>query len=423
MGLLLDITPLRASVPYRRLYIGTSLTAIGNVLASTTISLQVFDLTGSSFDVGLVGLFGLVPLIVTGLWGGAIVDSYDRRKVALIGSVLMWATAALNLLQAVLGNTHTWVLFGLVALNTAGFGIVSPARMAIYPRILRPEHLPAANALNSLAMSSSILIGPVLAGLLVAWFGYPITYGIDTAMFVFAMWGLSSLPSIPPEGLHQSRVPGLRSVVDGFKYLVDRPNLRMTFLTDFCAMIIANPMALLPAVAVVALSGGPDTVGVLMAGTAVGSLIMSMFSGRLPLVRWQGQAVVNAVTWWGIAVAGFGLTVLIAQKGVVSSGLGLVLAFAALAGAGAADTVSMVFRNTITQTAADDSMRGRLQGIFTVVVAGGPRLGQFLLGAVAALTGEWLAALLGGIACVISVQLLARLQKGFLQYDAENPQP
>ena len=423
MSLLLDITPLRESAAYRRLYVGTSLTAIGNVLAATTISLQVYALTGSSFEVGLVGLFGLLPLLVTGLWGGAITDAYDRRTVAIIGSSVMWVSAALNLLQALLGNTHTWVLFLLVALNTAGFGVVSPARMAIYPRILAPRLLPAANALTSLAMSASILVGPVFAGFLVAWFGYPVTYAIDTAMFVFAMWGLASLPAIPPEIAHAGRVPGLRSVADGFTYLAGRPNLRMTFLTDFCAMILANPMALFPAVAIAALGGGPDVVGILLAGTAAGSLLMSTFSGRLPTVRWQGRAVVSSVTGWGLAVFGFGFAVLAAQSGILSAGAGTILAFVALAAAGAFDTVSMVFRNTIMQTAADDRMRGRLQGIFIVVVAGGPRLGQFLLGALGSVIGEWAAAVIGGVACVVCVQVLARMQGGFLRYDASNPEP
>lgn len=446
MGVLLDVTPLRTSSAYRKLYLGTSLTAVGNVLAATTISLQVFDLTGSSFQVGLVGLFGLIPLVVTGLYGGAIVDAYDRRTVALWGSVAMWLTAGLNLAQALAGNRQTWVLFALVALNTAAFGVVSPARAAIYPRILQPRELPAANALMSLAMSGSVLIGPVLAGVLVGAFGYAVTYAIDVVMFVFAMWGIAALPPIPPGadagrpagGMRdevapeatppavaaaRGRVPGIRSVVDGFRYLATRPNIRMTFLTDFCAMILANPIALLPAVAVVGLSGGPETVGVLTAGTAAGALLMSTLSGRLPGVRWQGRAVVGAVSAWGVSVIAFGLVVLAAQRGLVSPAVGLALAFLALALAGASDTVSMVFRNTILQTAATDQMRGRLQGIFIVVVAGGPRLGQFLLGSLAAVAGEWGASVIGGIACVIGVNLLARLQGGFLRYDAENPVP
>jgi len=172
MGLLVDVTPLRLHPNFRRLYVGNTLSGAGATMAATTIGLQVYDITRSSFAVGLVGLFGLIPLIVLGLYGGAILDAYDRRAVAIRGSTVMWVVAILNVVQAALGNTNEWVLYALVALNSAAFGVVSPARQAIYPRILELELLPAANALSSLAMSVSMLVGPVAAGYLVDWSGY-----------------------------------------------------------------------------------------------------------------------------------------------------------------------------------------------------------------------------------------------------------
>ncbi|HHW84398.1 MAG TPA: MFS transporter [Actinomycetales bacterium] len=484
VGLLLDVTPLRTSRPYRRLYIGTSLAHVGSMFTTTALSLQVYDLTSSSLAVGTVGIVGFVPLVVTGLWGGAIVDAFDRKRVAIWAALAMWLAAFLTLLQALLGNTHTWVLYLLVALNMAAYGVESPARQAIYPRILPARDLPAANALTSMAMSLSMLVGPVLAGVLVGAAGYGWTYTVNVVMTVFVLWGLAGLPPIPPlppeeagltaargpegvggpdreEGLaaagHQAgaggrdreeglaaagrqagvggpavsagpaaprrRGPGLRSVAEGFRYLATRPNIRMTFFTDFCAMILANPLALLPAVAVVALSKGPEAVGILTAGTAAGALAAATFSGRLTGVIYQGRYVVGAVAGWGLAVVGFGAVVALAQYRMVGPDLALWLGFGALAFAGAFDTVSMVFRNTIMQASADDSMRGRLQGIFIVVVAGGPRLGQFLMGALAAASTEWVAAVVGGVACVVAVLALARAQPGFLAYDSRNPAP
>ncbi|MDO5495622.1 MAG: MFS transporter [bacterium] len=446
MGLLVDISPLRTSRPYRRLYIGTSLAHVGSMFTTTALALQVFDLTGSSLAVGTVGIAGFIPLLVTGLWGGAIVDAFDRKTVAIWGAIGMWVAALLTMLQALLGNTEVWVLYALVALNTAAFGVESPARQAIYPRILPARDLPAANALTSLAMSTSMLVGPVLAGFMVAATGYTWTYAVNAFMTVFVLWGLAGLPAIPPlppeeTGLatggrpsgvggpavapssvaRRRRVPGLRSVAEGFRYLATRPNIRMTFFTDFCAMILANPLALLPAVAVVALRSGPEAVGILTAGTAAGALLAAMFSGRLTGVIHQGRYVVGAVAGWGVAVAAFGGVVALAEGRMLGSELALWLGFGALGFAGAFDTVSMVFRNTIMQASADDSMRGRLQGIFIVVVAGGPRLGQFLMGALAAMTTEWMAAVIGGFACVAAVLVLARAQPGFLAYDSRTP--
>ncbi|NLI18553.1 MAG: MFS transporter [Actinomycetales bacterium] len=422
MGLLVDLTPLRLHADFRRLWVGNALAGVGANLAATAISLQVYDLTGSPFSVGLVGLFGLIPLVALGLYGGAVVDTFDRRAVAIWGSLVMWLVALLNVLQAALGNTSEWVLYGLVALNSAAFGVVSPARQAIYPRILERELLPAANSLGSLAMGTSMLIGPMLAGLLVDWVGYVATYAADAVLFLFALWGLWRLAPVPPLGDGPRRVPGLRSVIDGFSYLAHRPNLRMSFFTDFCAMILAMPRALFPAVAAVALGGGARTVGLLSAAIAVGALVTSLLSGRFSTVVWQGRAVVVAVAGWGTSVAGFGGFVAAAAFGVLEPGTALVGAFVMLAFAGAWDTVSMVFRNTILQSAAEDHMRGRLQGVFIVVVAGGPRLGDVVAGSLGELTVEW-AAVIGGVACVVAVLLLARFQSGFLRYDARNPAP
>lgn len=422
MGVLIDITPLREHRDFRQLWIGTSLSAVGAMLASTTIALQVYDLTGSTFSVGLVGLFGLIPLVIMGLYGGAIVDAYDRKKVAQAGSVVMWLAALLNVLQAALGNTHPEILYLLVALNSAAFAVVSPARAAIYPRILPTTQLPAANALSSLSMSLSLLVGPVLAGFLVDWSGYTITYTADAALFVFALWGLSGLPAIPPRGAAAPKVPGLRSVLSGLGYLATRPNLRMTFFTDFCAMILANPRSLFPAVAALILGGDARTVGYLTSALAAGAMGAALFSGYLPRVIGQGRAVVIAVGAWGAAVACFGLSVVLTNLGVISALTGLMCSVAALAAAGAADSISMVFRNTIMQASADDEFRGRLQGVFIVVVAGGPRLGDLVAGLLGEISVSW-AAVWAGAACTVSVVVLAAVQRGFLRYDARNPQP
>ena len=425
MPILLDLTPLRVSPAYRRLFTGFTLAGVGSQLTVVAIGLQVYHLTGSSLSVGLVGLFALVPIVIMGLYGGALIDAHDRRRVALAASAVMWASGILTALQAWLGNTHPLVLYLLVAVNSAGFAVVSPARSAIYPRLLERELLPAANALGVFAFNVALTVGPLLAGFLVAGGGYPLAYSVDVVMFTSALWGLFRLPPIPPdphpEGLSGVR-PGLASVLDGLRFLGTRPNVRMTFLADFCAMILAMPRALFPAVAALAFGGGARTVGFMAAAIAAGSITAMLFSGRLGHLRRQGMAVVVCVALWGVSVFGFGLAVGSAG-GVLSRSSALWVGALFLACAGAADSVSSVFRTTILQAATPDHLRGRLQGVFIVVVAGGPRLGDLLAGSVATATSEAFAAIAGGIACVIAVAALSAWQRGFLRYDAREPSP
>ena len=425
MPILLDLAPLRASPAYRRLYAGFTLAGVGSQLTVVAIGLQVYELTGSSFSVGLVGLFALVPIIIMGLYGGALIDAHDRRIVALVASGVMWASGILTMTQAWLGNTNPLVLYLLVAVNSAGFAVVSPARSAIYPRLLARHLLPAANALTVFAFNVALTVGPLLAGFLVAWRGYTLAYGVDVVLFTAAMWGLFRLPPIPPQphpdALGRGR-PGLASVLDGLRFLGTRPNVRMTFLTDFCAMVLAMPRALFPAVAVLAFGGGARTVGYMASAVAVGSIVAMVFSGKLGDLRRQGLAVVVCVASWGVSISGFGISVALAG-GVWTRASALLMGAFFLACAGAADSVSAVFRTTILQAATPDHLRGRLQGVFIVVVAGGPRLGDLVSGSVATVSSEAFAAIAGGVACVVAVAALTAWQRGFLRYDAQDPTP
>ena len=215
---------------------------------------------------------------------------------------------------------------------------------------------------------------------------------------------------------------GLASVLDGLRFLGTRPNVRMTFLADFCAMILAMPRALFPAVAALAFGGGARTVGLMASAVAVGSIVAMIFSGRLGHVRRQGLAVVVCVGFWGVSIAGFGLAVGSVGGGLTRSSA-LLLGLLFLACAGAADSVSAVFRTTILQAATPDHLRGRLQGVFIVVVAGGPRLGDLVAGSAATVYSEASAAVAGGIACVLAVAALSAWQRGFLRYDAREPTP
>jgi ENTS family enterobactin (siderophore) exporter len=420
--LLADITPLRESPPFRRLWLGSAVAAVGSQLTLVAVSLEVYRFTQDSFYVGMLSVFALVPLVFGGLLGGSIADSHNRRTVALLATSVLWLTTGLIALQSWLQLGNVWILYLLVALQSGAQAINQPARSAIIPTLIRKELLPAANALSMMTFGLAMTVGPLLAGVLVAWVGFGWTYTIDFMCFVFVLWGVLRLPSMPPAGT--AGRAGIRSVVEGFRFLGTRPNLRMTFIIDLVAMILAQPRALMPAIGALMIGGGETTVGILLASTAVGAFLAGLFSGPLGRVRWQGSAVVWSVMGWGASIAGFGVVVLLAGR-TDDGGATLWLLPAAVccALAGIADSISAVFRNTILQAATPDHLRGRLQGVFIVVVAGGPRVGDLLAGGGTKILSEGWVLLLGGALCVLVAWLVSQLQPGFRKYDAHDPVP
>ncbi|MEU9029293.1 MFS transporter [Streptomyces sp. NPDC048383] len=402
-----DLTPLRTSADYRRLWVGSTISWLGQAMTALAISLQVYEITGSSFSVGLVGLFSLVPLVAFGLYGGAIADTVDRRKLGLHSSLGLTGLSLALAGAALLDYHRVWLLYAVVALQAVCGALNGPARSAMIPRLLPKEQLPAANALNSVTMTTGMMAGPVLGGVIVGWWGYQAAYVIDAVTFGAALYAMWRLPSMLPEGDGKQ---GRASVMDGLRFLGTRPNIRMTFFSDLAAMVLAQPRALFPAIAVLWYGGDARTVGLLVAAPAVGALLGGLFSGWQGRIRSHGLAILISVAAWGLAVAVFGLT----------RNLWAGLFF--LAVAGCADTVSMVFRTTMLQAATPDGMRGRLQGVFIVVVAGGPRLGDFLAGTTAELTSPAVAVTGGGLACVLVVALLAARWRDFARYDARSPQ-
>ncbi|WP_371615746.1 MFS transporter [Streptomyces sp. NBC_00454] len=403
-----DLTPLKTSADYRRLWIGGTISWLGQAMTALAISLQVYEITGSSFSVGLVGLFSLVPLVVFGLYGGAIADTVDRRKLGLYSSLGLTALSIALAGAALLDYHRVWLLYSVVALQSLCGALNGPARSAMIPRLLPNEQLPAANALNSVTMTFGMTAGPMLGGVIVGWWGYQAAYLIDAVTFSAALYAMWRLPSMKPE--REEGEKGRASVLDGLRFLGTRPNIRMTFFSDLAAMVLAQPKALFPAIAVLWYGGDAKTVGLLVAAPAVGALLGGLFSGWQGRIRRHGVAILISVAGWGLAIAVFGLT----------RNLWLGLLFLALAGA--SDTVSMVFRTTMLQAATPDDMRGRLQGVFIVVVAGGPRLGDFLAGTAADLTSPGVAITGGGLACVLVLALLALRWRGFARYDARSPQ-
>ena len=402
-----DTTPLRESADYRRWWFGYSVSFTGTQLTQFAVPYQVYRLTHSSLAVGAVGIVVLVPLVTMGLFGGAIADATDRRRLTLITSSALLLFSLVLTLQAALDLRQVWLLYVVAGLQGATSAVDSSARGAILPRLVRRELMPAANALGQLGFNSGLSIGPLLGGLLVGTVGFGWAYFADALSFVAVLYAIWRLPAMPPEG--GGAKAGVASVLEGLRFLAPRKNLLMTFLVDINAMVFGMPRALFPAIGTTWFHGGAGTVGLLAAAPSIGALVGAATSGWAARVRRQGFAVLFSVCVWGGSIAVFGFT--------RTLWLGLLLR----AGAGAADMVSAIFRNTILQVATPDALRGRLQGVFIVVVTGGPRLGDFEAGTVANAFGVAASVVSGGLACIAGVALLAARYPSFAGYDARDP--
>ena len=415
MKLLADITPLR-TVDFRRLWTSNIVTVIGAQLSVVAVPQQIFQITHSSGYVGLAGLFGLVPLIVFGLWGGALADVMDRRKLLLITSAGTGLTSVAFWAQAAAGVHSVWVVLGLFSLQQAFFAVNQPTRSAIYPRLLPGHLLPAANSLNSTVMQFGAIAGPVLAGILIPVTGLATLYLIDSVLLLATLWAVWRLPAVPPTG--ETRRAGLRAVADGFAYLATQRILLASFAVDIVAMVFGMPRALFPELAHETF-GDPITggraLGLLFASLSVGAVAGGICSGWLTHVQRQGRAVVVCIALWGAAMVGFGVAV-----GATGHGLGvhagLWIAVVCLAFGGAVDMFSAALRTTMLQQVATDEMRGRLQGVYIVVVAGGPRLGDVAHGFAAAAMGTAVAAAGGGVLVVAGMVIAVVAFPAFVRY-------
>lgn len=428
---LIDLTPLRVSPAFARLWAGNTLSGIGAVMTNTAVGLHIYDLTDSTFMVSLVAWFALLPMVAAGLYGGAIADRFDRRAVALVASVVAWASVVALATIAWAQLSTVGIFYVITTVNAVASTIASATRQAITPRLLPPELLPKAAALSGISMGLMVTVGPAVAGVLVAQVGYGWTYTVDVLLFVAGFLGLWTLPEIRPDGGDLAR-SGLESVREGLAHLRRAPNVRMSFVVDIIAMTFGQPIVLFPAIGALVIGGGSMTVGLLTASYAVGSILSSLVSGRLTGLRWQGRAIRNAIVAYGLGILGLGIvlaTVMLGGHSVASRDFAdvnvpaLAAASACLAFAGGSDNVSAIFRTTILQAAVPDALRGRMQGVFTVVVTGGPRLGQMFAGTLATLTTLWVPAVVGGILVVVLVIVAVARVRSFHDYDALAPTP
>ncbi|MGY4711011.1 MFS transporter [Mycolicibacterium sp. CBM1] len=411
-----DTTPLRTP-DFRRLWGASIVTVIGGNLTIFAVPVQLYVLTQNSAYVGLAGIFALVPLVVFGLLGGAWADAMDRRLLLIIASCGLAVASVLLWLQAAMALHNVWVVLVLLGAQQAFFAINSPTLAAAIPRMLPIEQLPAANSLNMTVQQFGAIAGPLLAGVLLHWIDLSTLYLIDALTCLAPIWATLRIAPMPATGSADGASRwGVAAVLEGLRYLAGNKVVLMSFVVDLIAMICGMPRALFPQMAHESFGGpvvGGTTMAMLAAAMSVGAVAGGVFSGWFARVRRQGLAVVASIVVWGLAMAGFGVA-----GGLAGGRAGLILwiALGFLAVGGAADMVSAAFRSTILQEAASDELRGRLQGVFLVVVAGGPRLADAVHGAAAAAVGTTVAAAGGGVLVVVGVVAAAALVPAFVRY-------
>jgi MFS family permease len=414
-----DTRPLQ-NVHFRRLWLANIVTVIGAQLTVVAVPAQIYAETGSSAYVGLTGLFGLVPLVVFGLWGGALADVFDRRTLLIFTTTGLIATSALFWLQAALGGGDVWLLLGLFSVQQAFFAVNQPTRSAVLPKLVPLHQLPAANSLNITIFQAGAIAGPLVGGVLIPVVGFSWLYLIDTLTLFATLSAVVRLPRLPVEGAVRG-TPGLRAVIDGLSYLRGHPVLLMSFVVDLIAMVFGMPRAMFPEIAHAGF-GGPQGGGLafalLFAAIPAGAVLGGIFSGWVSRVDRQGRAVIVCILLWGASMVGFGVAVGLADRWRQPM---LVASVGMLVLGGAADMASSAFRNSMLMTAATDAVRGRLQGVFIVVVAGGPRIADVVHGASAAAVGTAAAAAGGGVLVVVGTVVAALAVPSFVRYRITRP--
>ncbi|MER7377088.1 MFS transporter [Streptomyces lanatus] len=397
-----DLAPWRASADFRKLWLAGLVTYFGSFLTFVALPVQIKELTGSAAAVGAIGAVELVPLVVFGLYGGALADALDKRKLIVWTEAGQGLLSAVLLLNALLPRPAVWPLYVIAALSSALVSVQRPAMDALLPRIVAHDHLPAAGALNSLRWQVGGVAGPALAGVVVAYAGLGWAYGVD--LLTFAVSVVFVIGLAPSPASHEAAKPSLKAIAEGARYAWGRKELLGTYVIDIAAMLFAMPLAVLPFLADEL--NAPWSLGLMYAAIPAGAMLVSLTSGWTSRVHRHGRAVVVSAALWGVAIAAAG----------VSRNVWLVLLFLTLGGC--ADMVSGLFRGVMWNQTIPDELRGRLAGIELLSYSVGPQLGQTYLGGVAAWRGVRTSVWSGGLLCVGAVGLLALCLPKLMTYDA-----
>jgi MFS family permease len=402
--LFVDLTPIRASADFRRLWIGQTLSLVLGEVTYVALPFQVYQLTKSTFAVGAIAIVELVPLLSLTLLGGAAADALDRRRVLVWTEAGTAASVAGLVVNAALPHPQVALCFVFAFFAAAFSSFGAGAVRSLIPRLVPPEHIPAALALNTLYGNLGAVFGPVFGGLLIVTIGLTGAYTVGVAGFLASLTAFWLLPSIVPVGGGEPL--GLRSVVSGFRYLAGERVVLGCFVIDTIAMVFGMPSSLFPALAISRFNAGGFVVGLLYAAPGIGALVASLLSGWISHVRRQGVGIVIAAALWGVAITAFGFAT------------ALPVAVVLLAAAGCADAFSAVMRGTIMFARTPDAFQGRVSSAYLAQVTSAPRLGNLEAGGVASVTSVRFSIVSGGIACVLGCIAIVLFIPALISYDS-----
>jgi MFS family permease len=398
----LDLSLLKRNKAFALLYTGQFISTLGTMITNVALPFQIYKLSDSTAMVGLLGLAQLLPLIFTALLGGVYADRYPRRKLLLISEVILLFTALLLMLNATSAEPHIAPLFILAALMSAVSGLHSPSFEGALQQVVSQDDYKTAGALRFFKSSFCMIVGPAIAGIILANFGISFTYAIDALSFLCAVISVILLDNIPKPNITGVQELIMTAMHSGIKFALKRQELLGSYCVDFIAMVFAMPTALFPAMGEVL--GDVKTLGLLYASPAIGSLIISLWSGWAEKIKHEGQAIAISAMFWGLGIVGFGIT----------HNLGFMVF--CLIFAGAADACSGIFRVSLWNRTIPQELRGRLAGIEMLSYLSGPRLGDTRAGFVAARFGLAPAIISGGALCVLGVGLCCSLMPKFWSY-------
>jgi MFS family permease len=404
---IVDLAPLRASRDLRLLLGGEFVSGLGTQAALVALPYQVYTQTGSAFLTGLLGAVELVPLVTSALLGGAIADRMDRRRLLLLVQIALVLSAGALAALAFAGTPPVAVLYVLAGLVAGAGAVQNVATSAMVPNLVAPERLRSALALNFGLYQLTQVVGPGLGGLLIGLLGLGAAYTIDAVSCLAMVVAAFAMTAQPPKGAREERIPVLRAIGEGLRYVRGNQALMGSFAIDLVAMTFGMPRALFAVLAVSVYGAGAEGTGLLYAAVAAGATVAALTTGWIEHARRLGLIVIWAVVIWGAAIAGAGLMT------------SLWPAAALLAVAGAADSVSAVCRSSINQMVTPDAMRGRMSSVFSLVVTSGPRLGDVESGTVAGLTSPRFSVTSGGLACIVGVVAVVAFFPALARFDAE----
>lgn len=398
---LINVTPLRGNPAFRRLWVGTSLQALGSQFSAFAVLYQMWELTRSPLMTGAVGLTLALPMIAFGLWGGVLADTKDRRGLVMVASLGAVVFALALCAQAIAQTSSPVLLLALAAAQAGCVALGLPARKALIPDLLPRDQVGAGIALSHASFQVAMLTGPALAGFIAGFWGVAACYGIEAVAFAIALYGLSGLPKAPPPRSDEKPISRLMA---GFRTIWRRPSLRGSLLTDLAAMLLAMPVALLPMLNDIRFGGTPETLGLLFSAIALGGIMATFLSGSFTLIPRQGIVQLAAALLWGGSLAAVGLV----QSGWLTLGFLMI--------AGAADTVAVIARGIVVQLSCEPHMRGRVLAAEQIVGVAAPQIGNFRAGAMAVILAPGAVFAVGGLLCILAILGVAASHRQLVQF-------